>query len=87
MNDDPRQHQPREDRALTPDQSDGDPYPFKLGPFSPEQQRHVDLMRQVAQEVTSRTRGNFVLKGGTALLLVYNLPRFSVDLDFDGRRP
>lgn len=28
-----------------------------------------------------------VLKGGTALLLAYGLPRFSVDLDFDGRRP
>ncbi|WP_314902299.1 nucleotidyl transferase AbiEii/AbiGii toxin family protein [Actinomyces naeslundii] len=26
-------------------------------------------------------------QGGTALLLAYGLPRFSVDLDFDGRRP
>ena len=86
MNDDPRQHQPREDRALTPDQSDGDPYPFKLVPFSPEQQRHVNLMRHVAQEITAQTGNNLILKGGTGLLLAYGLPRYSTDLDFDGRR-
>ena len=60
--------------------------PFEAQPLSPEQQRHVDLMRHIAQEVTARTGDNFVLKGGTALLLAYGLPRFSTDLDFDGRR-
>ena len=60
--------------------------PFEAQPLSPEQQGHVDLMRHIAQEVTARTGDNFVLKGGTALLLSYGLPRFSTDLDFDGRR-
>lgn len=60
--------------------------PFEAQPLSPEQQRHVDLMRHITQEVTARTGDNFVLKGGTALLLAYGLPRFSTDLDFDGRR-
>ena len=41
------------------------------------------LMRAIAQELTSRTGDAFVLKGGTALLLAYDLPRFSIDLDFD----
>lgn len=86
MNDDPRQHQPREDRPLTPEQSDDDPYPFKLVPFSPEQQRHVNLMRHVAQQLTTQTGNNLILKGGTGLLLAYGLPRYSTDLDFDGRR-
>ena len=40
-------------------------------------------MRAIAQELTSRTGDAFVLKGGTALLLAYDLPRFSIDLDFD----
>ncbi|MBO3725110.1 nucleotidyl transferase AbiEii/AbiGii toxin family protein [Actinomyces bowdenii] len=43
-------------------------------------------MRHIAQEVTTRAGDAFVLKGGTALLLAYGLPRFSTDLDFDGRR-
>jgi len=40
--------------------------PFEAQPLSPEQQRHVDLMRHIAQEVTARTGDNFVLKGGPA---------------------
>lgn len=54
--------------------------------LSPERQRHLTLMRRIAQAVTVNTGDNFVLKGGTALLLGYGLPRFSSDLDFDGRR-
>ena len=54
--------------------------------LSPERQHHVALMRRIAQAVTAGTGDNFVLKGGTALLLGYGLPRFSFDLDFDGRR-
>lgn len=77
MDDDPyRLYSP--DRHLDDD-------PFEAQPLSPERQRHVDLMRHIAQEVTARTGDNFVLKGGTALLLAYGLPRFSTDLDFDGR--
>lgn len=63
------------------------PGPFERHPFTPEQARHVALMRAIAQELTSRTGDAFVLKGGTALLLAYDLPRFSIDLDFDGRSP
>lgn len=79
MDDDPYRLPPPEERHLDDD-------PFEAQPLSPEQQRHVDLMRHIAQEVTARTGDNFVLKGGTALLPVYGLPRFSTDLDFDGRR-
>ena len=63
------------------------PGPFERHPFTPEQARYVALMRAIAQELTSRTGDAFVLKGGTALLLAYDLPRFSIDLDFDGRSP
>lgn len=59
--------------------------PFERYSFSPEQELHIYLMRHIAQEVTGDTHSNFVLKGGTALLLAYGLPRFSEDLDFDGR--
>ena len=45
------------------------PGPFEHHPFTPEQARHVALMRAIAQELTSRTGDAFVLKGGTALLL------------------
>lgn len=79
MDDDPYRLPSPEERHL-------DDEPFEARPLSPEQQRHVDLMRHIAQEVTARTGDNFVLKGGTALLLAYGLPRFSTDLDFDGRR-
>lgn len=60
--------------------------PFEHIQFTPEQERHVDLMRSVARAITTHTGENYVLKGGTALLLAYDLPRYSEDLDFDGKR-
>lgn len=51
--------------------------PFEHYPFTPEQARHVDLMRAVAQELTSRTGDAFVLKGGTALAFGRYTLRFS----------
>lgn len=36
-------------------------------------------------KLSSVRNSNFILKGGTALLLAYGSPRFSEDLDFDGR--
>ena len=45
------------------------PGPFEHYPFTPEQARHVALIRAITQELTSRTGNAFVLKGGTALLL------------------
>ena len=59
---------------------------FDIPHLSPERQHHVALMRQIAQAITANTGDDFVLKGGTALLLGYGLPRFSSDLDFDRRR-
>lgn len=43
-------------------------------------------MADIARAVSQKTGHNFVLKGGTALLLAYNLPRFSTDLGFDGKK-
>ena len=45
------------------------PGPFERHPFTPEQARHVALMRAIDQELTSRTGDAFVLKGSAALLL------------------
>jgi len=51
------------------------------------QLKHVAVMECIAQEIATQANDNFVLKGGTALLLVHNLKRFSTDLDFDGKNP
>ncbi len=48
--------------------------------FTPVQQTHVRMMREVLRSVQETP---LVLKGGTALLLCYGLDRFSEDLDFD----
>lgn len=48
--------------------------------FTPAQQTHVRMMREVLRAVQETP---LVLKGGTALLLCYGLDRFSEDLDFD----
>lgn len=53
------------------------PGPFEHHPFTPEQARHVALMRAIAQELTSRTGDAFVLKGSAALLLPKYTLRFS----------
>jgi predicted nucleotidyltransferase component of viral defense system len=51
------------------------------------QQRRVEFMKNIAQEVTASTNDALVLKGGTSLLLAYGLDRFSEDMDFDGKYP
>lgn len=66
--------------------ADQEAAPFEAIRFTPEQQQHVELMRSIAQSITANTGDSFVLKGGTALLLAYGLPRYSEDLDFDGKR-
>jgi predicted nucleotidyltransferase component of viral defense system len=53
--------------------------------FDDVQQTRIVLMRKIAQAVTLNTKDRFVLKGGTGLLLGYGLPRYSTDLDFDGK--
>lgn len=62
-----------------------DPYNFRK--FKKFEQQRIDLMREIAIAVSQKTDEKFVLKGGTALLLAYNLSRFSTDLDFDGKNP
>jgi len=44
------------------------------------QKEHVGFMMEIAKSVSDTP---MVLKGGTALLLVYGSDRFSEDLDFD----
>lgn len=51
--------------------------------FTPAQQTHVRMMREVLRAVHEMP---LVLKGGTALLLCYGLARFSEDLDFDASK-
>jgi len=46
--------------------------------------RHANIMASFIKFINTKT-GNFVLKGGTALYLCYNLDRFSVDIDLDGK--
>ena len=76
----------RDEPSGEPSPEDSEPMMFDGPRLSPERQQHVALMGRIAQAVTASTGDNFVLKGGTALLLGYGLPRFSFDLDFDGRR-
>ena len=46
---------------------------------------HRSILVQILKEIYSRTSLGPILgfKGGTSVYLFYNLPRFSVDLDFD----
>jgi len=55
-------------------------YKADLTPF---QKLHVTLMRDIVRSLVDTP---MVLKGGTALLLVYGLDRFSEDLDFDSSK-
>lgn len=44
------------------------------------------FMKTIAQEITAMSGENHVLKGGAALLLGYNSPRFTQDMDFDAKK-
>ena len=46
---------------------------------------HKQLMQEFLTYLNANS-SDFVLKGGTALMLCYSLGRFSEDLDFDGTR-
>ena len=56
-----------------------------LKTFTDAQKIRTGFMRRIAQTLTETTGNAFILKGGTALLLAYGLPRYSTDLDYDGR--
>jgi predicted nucleotidyltransferase component of viral defense system len=47
-------------------------------PFNPLQRQRLEIMRAIAQNLIDE---NVILKGGTGLLLCYNLDRFSEDMD------
>ena len=54
--------------------------PHRSVRLSAEQALHERIMREIALEMQDTP---LVLKGGTALALLYGLDRHSVDLDFD----
>lgn len=41
-------------------------------------------MYDIAKKISMENKNGLVLKGGTALLFCYGLPRYSTDLDYDG---
>lgn len=51
--------------------------------LTPEEKWHVYVMSSIAKAVVDTP---LILKGGTALLLAYELDRFSEDLDFDSTK-
>jgi predicted nucleotidyltransferase component of viral defense system len=52
--------------------------------FSGQEIQRTVLMENIARDISDNKKAGLVLKGGTALLLCYKLPRFSTDLDYDG---
>ena len=54
-----------------------------------DQKKHDEIMHRVLFDIYSDTglAINLIFKGGTACYLFYELPRFSVDLDFDLLQP
>ena len=58
---------------------------FEPAEFNKSEVVRIKLMEEIAKTVTQKHEKAFALKGGTALLLAYGLPRFSTDLDFDGK--
>jgi len=51
--------------------------------FNKEKTDRILLMYDIAKSISNDNK-NLILKGGTALLFCYGLPRFSTDLDYDG---
>ena len=49
--------------------------------YSEIQKQRLEIMRTIAEDISNE---DIVLKGGTGLLLCYELDRFSEDMDFDG---
>jgi len=46
--------------------------------------KRILLMYDIAKNISTDNKNNLLLKGGTALLFCYGLPRYSTDLDYDG---
>ncbi len=49
------------------------------------QKEHFSVISDFLKELNKAT-SDFVLKGGTSLMMCYNLDRFSEDIDLDGKR-
>ncbi|MDR2198872.1 MAG: nucleotidyl transferase AbiEii/AbiGii toxin family protein [Deltaproteobacteria bacterium] len=54
---------------------------IKLSPVHHDTWRN--MLDYIAKKMTASYEDKFILKGGTALMLGYNLPRISIDLDYD----
>ncbi|MCD6563265.1 MAG: nucleotidyl transferase AbiEii/AbiGii toxin family protein [Thermoproteales archaeon] len=52
---------------------------YRLTPFQAEK---IYIQMHILNSIFSRTYNELVFKGGTAMMLCYQLPRFSEDLDF-----
>jgi len=49
-----------------------------------EKIQRILLMYDIAKKISADNKNGLLLKGGTALLFCYGLPRYSTDLDYDG---
>jgi predicted nucleotidyltransferase component of viral defense system len=49
-----------------------------------EKIKRILLMYDIAKRISMDNKNGLILKGGTALLFCYGLPRYSTDLDYDG---
>jgi predicted nucleotidyltransferase component of viral defense system len=49
-----------------------------------EKIKRILLMYDIAKNISADNKNELLLKGGTALLFCYGLPRYSTDLDYDG---
>ena len=49
-----------------------------------DKQKHYDVICEFIRYINSKYQNDFVLKGGTSLMLCYGLDRFSEDIDLDG---
>ena len=48
-------------------------------------EKHKEIIKKILLDI-NKNSNDFVLKGGTALFLCYNLDRFSTDIDLDSKR-
>jgi len=56
---------------------------YKLS-LDKERINRILLMYDIAKNISADNKNDLLLKGGTALLFCYGLPRYSTDLDYDG---
>ena len=51
-----------------------------------DRKKHGQVINEFLNELNCIEKDNFILKGGTALLICYGLDRFSEDIDLDGTK-